>query len=95
MSGIRLVTKTDCPFCSMAKHWLKEQSFEYTEDLIDNEEERLAFYQTINGATEVVGELNTRRVNSVPQIFIDDNHIGGYEDLMKVGDDLLKKRSGG
>jgi ribonucleoside-diphosphate reductase beta chain len=95
MSGIRLVTKTDCPFCSMAKHWLKEHSFEYTEDLIDNEEERLAFYQTINGATEVVGELNTRRVNSVPQIFIDDKHIGGYEDLMKVGDDLLKKRSGG
>jgi len=62
MSGIRIVTKSDCPFCSMAKNWLKEHSFEYTEDLINNEEERLAFYQTINGATEVVGELNTRRL---------------------------------
>ena len=79
----------------MAKNWLKEHSFEYVEDLIDNEEERLAFYQTINGATEVVGELNTRRINSVPQIFIDDKRIGGYDELMKVGDDLLKKRSGG
>ena len=39
--------------------------------------------------------LNTRRVNSVPQIFIDDKRIGGYDALMKVSDDLLKKRSGG
>ena len=95
MSGIRIVTKSECPFCSMAKNWLKEHSFEYVEDLIDNEEERLAFYQTINGATEIVGELPSRRINSVPQIFIDDKHIGGYEELMKIGDDLLRKRSGG
>ena len=39
MSGIRIVTKSDCPFCTMAKNWLKEHAFEYTEDLIDNEEE--------------------------------------------------------
>jgi glutaredoxin len=37
----------------------------------------------------------TRRVNSVPQIFIDGKRIGGYDELMKMGDDLLKKRSGG
>jgi glutaredoxin 3 len=34
-------------------------------------------------------------VNSVPQIFIDGKRIGGYDELMKMGDDLLKKRSGG
>jgi ribonucleoside-diphosphate reductase beta chain len=79
----------------MAKSWLKEHAFEYEEELIDNEEERLAFYQTINGTTEVVGETNSRRVNSVPQIFIDDKRIGGYDDLMKMSDELLKKRSGG
>jgi len=94
--GIRVVTKTDCPFCSMAKNWLKEHGFEYTEDLIDNPEERLAFYQQINGINEVVGESQIiRRINSVPQIFIDNKRIGGYDDLMKIGDDLLKKRSGG
>ena len=95
MQRIRVVTKSDCPFCKMAKGWLKEHAFEYEEQLIDNEEERLAFYQTINGVTEVVGEMNTRRINSVPQIFIDDKRIGGYDDLMKISDDLLKKRSGG
>jgi glutaredoxin 3 len=93
--NIRVVTKSDCPFCHMAKNWLKEHAFDYDEDLIDNEEDRLAFYQKINGATEEVGVLNTRRVNSVPQIFIDDKRIGGYDALMKVSDDLLKKRSGG
>jgi glutaredoxin 3 len=79
----------------MAKNWLKEHAFDYDEDLIDNEEDRLAFYQKINGDTEEVGVLNTRRVNSVPQIFIDDKRIGGYDALMKISDDLLKKRSGG
>ena len=43
MSGIRIVTKSECPFCSMAKNWLKEHSFEYVEDLIDNEVESKLF----------------------------------------------------
>ena len=92
--NIKMITKSDCPFCHMAKNWLKEHAFDYEEDLIDNEEDRLAFYQTINGATEPLGVPNTRRVNSVPQIFIDDKRIGGYDELMKISDDLLKKRSG-
>jgi len=80
----------------MAKSWLDTHGFEYNEELMDNEEERLAFYQTINGATEVVGEdMQIRRINSVPQIFLNEDHIGGYDDLMKVGDELIKKRSGG
>ena len=73
--NIRVVTKSDCPFCTMAKNWLKEHAFEYGEDLIHNEEDRLAFYQTINGATEVEGETNRRSINSVHQIFIDDKLI--------------------
>ena len=96
MSGIRIVTKTDCPFCTMAKSWFTEHGFEYAEELMDNEEERLAFYQSINGIKETVGQNTAvRRVNSVPQIFIDGEHIGGYDDLMKKADDLLRKRSGG
>lgn len=93
--NIRVVTKSGCPFCTMAKNWLKEYSFAFEEMLIDNEEERLAFYQTINGANEVVGETTPRGVNTVPQIFIDGKRIGGYDDLMKFRDELLKKRSGG
>ena len=93
---IRIVSKTGCPFCVKAKEWFDEHGFIYTEDLMDNENERLAFYQSMNNIQETVGEsVEIRRINSVPQIFIDDNHVGGYDDLMKISDDLLKKRSGG
>jgi ribonucleotide reductase beta subunit family protein with ferritin-like domain len=50
---------------------------------MDNEEERLAFYQRLPNA------------RSVPQIFIDGKHIGTYDDLMKIADTLVKKQGGG
>ena len=94
---IRVVSKTDCPFCKMAKVWLEDHGFPYTEELMDNEEERLAFYQSLtNGVNEIVGQSDkVRRVNSVPQIFIDDKRIGGYDELMAMSTTLLKKRTGG
>ena len=94
---IRVVSKTDCPFCKMAKVWLEEHGFPYTEELMDNEEERLAFYQSLtNGVNEIVGQSDkVRRVNSVPQIFIDGKRIGGYDELMAMSTTLLKKRTGG
>ena len=80
---IKVVSKSDCPFCKMAKVWLEDHGFAYTEELMDNEEERLAFYQSLtNGVNEIVGQSDkVRRVNSVPQIYIDDKHIGGCDDL--------------
>ena len=93
---IRVVTKSDCPFCDMAKKWFDENGFEYETILMDNEEERLAFYQSINGIKENIGNPpDVRRVNSVPQIFIDGDRIGGYDDLMKYAETLFKKRGSG
>ena len=45
---IKIVSKSDCPFCLMAKNWLEEHGFEYDEQRMDNEEDRLAFYQSLN-----------------------------------------------
>ena len=93
---IRVVTKSDCPFCEMTKKWFDDNGFDYRAELMDNEEERLAFYQSINGIKEVVGApTEVRRVNSVPQIFVDGDRIGGYDDLMKYAETLFKKRGGG
>ena len=81
------------PFLRYGKKWLDENGFEYETQLMDNEEERLAFYQSINGIKEIVGEpTEVRRVNSVPQIFVDGDRIGGYDDLMKYAETLFKKR---
>jgi len=50
--------------------------------MLDDEEQRLAFYQKVPGA------------RSVPQVYIDDKHIGTYDDLMKIADTLVKKAGG-
>ena len=93
---IKVYTKSDCPFCEMAKKWFDDNGFEYEAVLMDNEEERLALYQSINGIKENIGNPpDIRRVNSVPQIFIDGERIGGYDNLMKYADTLFKKRGGG
>ena len=64
---------------------------------MDNEEDRLAFYQSLNDLEETIGKSSAKqkRINSVPQIFIDDERIGGYDQLMKLADTLLLKRAGG
>ncbi len=93
---IKVYTKSACPFCDMTKKWFDENVFEYETILMDNEEERLAFYQSINGIKENIGNPpDVRRVNSVPQIFIDGDRIGGYDDLMKYAETLFKKRGSG
>ena len=78
-----IYSKSNCPFCEKAKAWFTQHGFTFTENKLDNEEQRLEFYQKVPGA------------RSVPQIFIDDKLIGTYNDLMKIADTLVKKTGGG
>ena len=80
---VEIYSKSHCPFCEKAKHWFDSHGYEYTETKMDNEEERLAFYQRVPNA------------KSVPQIFIDDKLIGTYDDFMKVADTFVKRKGGG
>lgn len=80
---ILIYSKSNCPFCEKAKAWFKQHEFAYTEINLDDEERRMAFYQKLPNA------------RSVPQIFIDDKHIGTYNDLMAKADTLIKKTGGG
>ncbi len=77
-----IYSKSNCPFCEKAKAWFTQHGFTYTEIKLDDEEQRLAFYQKIPGA------------RSVPQIFIDDKLVGTYNDLMAQADTIIKKRGG-
>jgi len=94
MLDIQIYTKTDCPFCVQAKQWFNEHTIEYTEHLMNNEEERLAFYQRINNVSEQLG-VGRNGINSVPQIYMNNERIGGYSELIKVQDKILKARGGG
>jgi len=80
---VEIYSKSHCPFCDKAKKWFKDHGYEYTEYKLDNEEERLAFYQKVPNA------------RSVPQIFIDDKLIGTYDQFMEVADNFVKKKGGG
>ncbi|MFN7135976.1 MAG: glutaredoxin 3 [Thermomonas sp.] len=61
-----------CPYCVMAKNFLKSKGMRWSEVRID----------TDPAAREKMVAL-TRRT-SVPQIFIGDVHVGGYDDMMAL-----------
>jgi glutaredoxin 3 len=68
--NIEIYTWRTCPFCIRAKALLKSKGVEFTEHAVDGDEPaRMAMAQRGDG----------RR--SVPQVFIDDAHIGGCDDL--------------
>ena len=62
-------TNLGCHFCDMAKTLLKQKEIEY-------EERNLAKDWKVQDLLEAVP--NAR---SVPQIFLDDEYIGGYKEL--------------
>ena len=95
MLDIQIYTKADCPFCTQAKQWFNEHSIDYTEHLMNDEDERLAFYQRINNVKEQLGIGRQPGINSVPQIFFNNERVGGYSELIKLQDKILKARGGG
>jgi len=67
---VEIYTWTTCPFCIRAKSLLKQKGVEFQEYVLDGDEEgRYEMSKRANGRT------------SLPQIFIDDSHIGGCDDL--------------
>ena len=69
MAKIEIYTTPFCPYCFAAKGLLDDKKVSYEETGVMSPEKRADMTQRANG----------RR--SVPQIFIDDVHIGGYDDL--------------
>lgn len=67
---VEIYTWSSCPFCIQAKALLDHKGVEYTEYAIDGDEDARA---------EMSQRANGRR--SLPQTFINDQHIGGCDDL--------------
>lgn len=79
---VKVYSKTICPYCTQAKQWLKRNDIEYTEINLDDDEARTKFYAEVGNG-----------VRSVPQIFVDGDRIGGYQELIK-SDILTRKQAG-
>jgi glutaredoxin 3 len=69
MAKVEIYTTPTCPFCHAAKSLLTEKGADYTEITVLDPDLREAMTQRAHG----------RR--TVPQIFIDNAHIGGYDDM--------------
>lgn len=70
MAKVEMYTKFLCPYCARAKALLDVKQIDFEEiDISMNSAAR----------TEMIGRAKGR--STVPQIFIDDVHVGGSDDL--------------
>ncbi|AJR01477.1 Glutaredoxin 3 (Grx3) [Enterobacteriaceae bacterium bta3-1] len=67
--NIDIYTKATCPFCHRAKALLQSKGAQFNEIAIDNDPKKREEMIERSGRT------------TVPQIFIDGQHIGGCDDL--------------
>lgn len=72
MSEVTIYTTQFCPYCVRAKQLLNTKNVHINEIAIDSDAEQRAIMEQRSGRT------------SVPQIFIDDFHVGGCDDLFAL-----------
>ena len=70
MAEVEIYSSMYCPFCHRAKRLLSTKGVEFKEIDVDRDSARRA---------EMVERAKGRR--TVPQIFIDGQHVGGCDDL--------------
>jgi len=73
MAEVELYTTMFCPYCARARALLERKGVDYTEfDIIEEPQRRDEMIRRAGGRT------------SVPQIFIDGEHIGGSDELVAL-----------
>jgi glutaredoxin 3 len=70
MKKALIYTTNTCPYCTKAKILLQQKNISYSEINITNNQELRDQMIKISGGRK-----------TVPQIFINDQHIGGCDDL--------------
>jgi glutaredoxin-like protein len=73
-ASISIITKPGCPFCAKAKKMLEEHNMPY-EEVVLGQDASIRSLRAITGS------------ETVPQVFINGDHIGGSDDL----EDYLSK----
>lgn len=75
MHFAEIYTKPECPFCVMAKEFMDGMEITYKETVVGKD---VAWEQVV---AAIPG------ITTVPQIFINGTHVGGYEGLIKWAGD--------
>ncbi len=72
MPKVVIYSTTICPYCVRAKILMEKKGVAYEE-------------RNIQSSRELMKEMLERsQRRTVPQIFIDDYHVGGYDDLAEL-----------
>jgi len=69
VSKVIIYTTGICPYCTRAKELLRRKDIVFDEIRIDTDREQMRIM------------LERSQRHTVPQIFIDDLHVGGFDDL--------------
>jgi glutaredoxin 3 len=70
MSKIEVYSTAVCPYCVAAKNLLKSRGLEWTEVRVDTDPAQREMMLARSGGAR-----------TVPQIFINEQHVGGFEEL--------------
>ena len=73
MKSVGIYTSRSCPYCTNAKRLLQSKGVFFTEFIVDGDPKL---------AAEAVEKSGGRK--TVPQIFIENHHVGGYDDIVKL-----------
>ena len=68
---VTVFSKSDCGWCTLAKGTLKKLGIAFEVNNLDDEEERKAAFEFYN-------------VSTLPQIFVGDRRVGGYNNLWQL-----------
>lgn len=71
MSKIEIFSTASCPYCVAAKNLLKSKGLTWSEVRVDVDLAQRATMLARSGG-----------MRTVPQIFINDEHVGGYDELV-------------
>ncbi|MFN4263475.1 MAG: glutaredoxin 3 [Thioalkalivibrionaceae bacterium] len=69
---IEMYATRHCPYCVMARRLLDSRGLSWAEVRVDHDPTARAIMEERSGRT------------SVPQIFLDGRHVGGYTDLLAL-----------
>ena len=73
VADVIIYTTLYCPFCVNAKNLLTQRGVSYKEIRVDLDHDAMK---------EMLDKSNGKR--TVPQIFINKTHVGGYDDLASL-----------
>ena len=76
IKDVKVYSKSDCKFCRYSKKLLESYDISFEEINLDDDGVRKTFFDKLNKDRD-------DKLNTVPQIFINSKHVGGFTELYK------------